>query len=145
AHGIRKSRLCSGARGLPLGSQLECCAQFILIEGHVPGRGEIAVRIGDDVPRLVSGASVVVAGVWDMKDLAGDGFAGGGTAAGNQDRRAGRVVGRVGGDPGGTLGEAGASENRNEKEESSPECFRGPKQPRMLSGFRAVRRKKTAR
>jgi len=83
---------------------LERCAEFILVEGDIPGRGEIAGVVGGDSPGLVGGAGVVVAGVGNVEDLVCDGFAGLKACASDVHGAAGRVIGLVGGDSGDRVG-----------------------------------------
>ena len=106
------------------GGQLERGAQFILVEGDIPGGGEIAVGIGGDGPGLVGGAGVVVAGVGDVEDLVGDDFAGGEAAAGDVHSAPRRVIGLIGGDPGGGLSKQ--RQSRKQKAESRKQKMTAP-------------------
>src|SRR6266568_3459974 len=119
-------------------------AQFILIEGDIPGRDEIAGVVGGDGPGIVGGAGVVVTGVGDIEDLVGDDFAGGEAGAGDVHGAAGGVIGLVGGDGGsrisGVLGEgAGWRKQSAKSKEQSEEVAAGVGR-RWSPGSQEVRR-----
>jgi hypothetical protein len=80
------------------GGQEERRAQFILVEGDVPGRREIAGVVGGNGPGHVRQAGVVVPVFEGMEHLALDRFARGEAGSGNEHGAAGRIIGLIGGD-----------------------------------------------